>query len=287
MPPSSHPDPCVALHGVQRSLFIPLIVRAQAAAWCPMLDPGDAHAHNMLSRSGEPPGHYPTDMPTAINILWRTCRMRDIARHFFTQHPLAHGINLGAGLTDYFQWLDNGRNHWLDVDLAPVIALRRQLLPTRPKRHTMRVYDLRTAGWWQRLQLQRRRAPLLLVCEGVLMYMQADEIQAFFREIGEHAPTGTELVCDFISPLGIGQTIAANRHPGDVTTFTWGTQHAQDLTRMHPRLQLVSEYSVAEAYGWCGSWLEALWSPLTGGPLYGLAHLRVTAHPATSAAHPR
>lgn len=226
-------------------------------------------------------------MPTAINILWRTRRIKDIARRFFEQHASARGINLGAGLTDYFQWLDNGRNRWLDVDMAQVVALRRQLLTTDHARHTTQTDNLQIPGWWQRLRLPHHGGPLLLVCEGVLMYMQPPEIQAFFQEIGDHAPAGTELVCDFISPLGIGQTIAANRHPGEATAFTWGAQHARDIAGLHPRLQQVAEHSVAEAYGWCGHWLEALWSPLTGGPLYGLAHLRVTSHPEPTPGHPR
>lgn len=252
-----------------------------------MLDPGDARAHDVLTRSGESPQSYPTDTPTAINILWRTCKIKAMARQFFECHPSALGINLGAGLTDYFQWLDNGRNRWLDVDMPPVVALRRQWLTADHRRHTTRTDNLQTPGWWQRLQLQQHRTPLLLVCEGVLMYLQADEIAAFFREIGEQAPAGTELVCDFISPWGIGQTIAANRHAEEGTAFTWGTRHAQDLAGLHPRLQLVAEYSVAEAYGWCGAWLESLWSPLTGGPLYGLAHLRVGPQAGPAPGHPR
>ena len=284
---SSRPDPAALLHGVQRSLFIPLIVRAQAAAWCPALDPCDALAASLLTRSGASPKDYPTDAPTAINILWRTGKITSLARDFFARHASARGVNLGAGLTDYFQWLDNGHNHWLDVDLAPVINLRRQLLPSANTRHTMQTDNLRQPGWWKRLHLQHHQAPLLLVCEGVLMYMQADEIQAFFDEIGRHAPAGTELVCDFISPLGIGQTIPGNRHGDERTPFTWGVQRAQDMARLHPRLQELAEYSVAETYGWCGGWLEALWRPLTGGPMYGLAHLRVTPAPAAAPDHPR
>jgi O-methyltransferase involved in polyketide biosynthesis len=276
---SSRPANPTVLHGVERSLFIPLIVRAQAASWCAMLDPQDCRAHAVLARSGESTQSYPTDLPTAINILWRTCTIKTIAGHFFEQHTCAQGANLGAGLTDYFQWLDNGSNHWLDVDLPEVIALRQQLLPAPGARHKLLIDNLRQPGWWKRLHLHRHPSPLLLICEGVLMYMQPDEVAAFFREIGEQAPAGTELVCDFISPWGIGQTIPANRHPGDATAFTWGTCHAQDMTRFHARLHLLAEHSVAQAYGWCGTWLEALWAPVTGGPLYGLAHLQVMPRP--------
>ena len=275
MPPT-RPAPTPALHGAQRSLFIPLIARARAAQWWPWLDPQDACAQQVLTRSCEPCASYPMDLPTAINVLWRTCRIRGMAQAFFARHPEALGVNLGAGLTDYFQWLDNGRNRWLDVDMPDVVKLRQQWLPPLPPRRRLAAADLREPGWFRRLQLHRQQGPLMLVCEGVLMYMQATQVQAFFQELAEHAPTGSELVCDFISPWGIGQTIAANRHPHDAIAFTWGVHHTQDLARFHPRLQWLAEHSVAEAYGPYGHWLQWLCRPITGGPLYGLAHFRLS-----------
>ena len=102
---------------------------------------------------------------------------------------LIGSFNLGAGLSDYFQWLDNGKNRWLDIDLPDVVALRQQLMPHTDARRETRIGDLRTAGWWNRLGLQRHnhRNPLLLISEGVLMYMQPTEVKVFFQEIGEHA----------------------------------------------------------------------------------------------------
>lgn len=269
------PAPLSALRGAQRSLFIPLIARARAAHWGPMLDPQDRCAQDLLSRSCEPCFEYPLDAPTAINILWRTGRIREMARAFFEQHPDALGVNLGAGLTDYFQWLDTRTNRWLDTDLPDVVALRQQLMPIASAHRRLLAADLREPGWFKRLQLHREHGPLMLVCEGVLMYMQPEQARAFFEEIAEQAPTDSELVCDFISPLGMGQTIAANRHAHDAVAFCWGVQGGQDMAGFHPRLQLLAELSVAEAYGPYGHWLQWLCRPFVGGPLYGLAHLRV------------
>lgn len=272
-PPSSKP-----LHGVERTLFVPLIVRAQAPTWWPLLDPQDQRAQDVLAHCGESPTEYPTDLTTALNILWRTRKIKDLAHRFFEHYTHVQGVNLGAGLSDYFQWLDNGENRWLDVDLPEVVQLREHLMPSTAGRTEMRAGDLRVAGWWERLGLQRHdhRNPLLLISEGVLMYMQPTEVKAFFHEIGEHAPEGTELLCDFISPIGIGQTTMANRHPGDAVAFAWGAHNGLEIASLHPRLELLEQHSVAEAYGWCGQWLEMLCAPMTGGPLYGLAHLKVS-----------
>ena len=42
-PANEHAKP-PALHGVERTLFLPLIVRAQAPTWSPLLDPQDGQA---------------------------------------------------------------------------------------------------------------------------------------------------------------------------------------------------------------------------------------------------
>ena len=276
-PANEHAKP-PALHGVERTLFLPLIVRAQAPVWSPLLDPQDGQAQQVLAQSGQTLGEYPVDMATALNILWRTRKIKDLASQFFAHFPHVQGVNLGAGLSDYFQWLDNGENRWLDIDLPEVVDLRKQLLPQTAERTEVRADDLRRAGWWDRLGLQRHnhRNPLLLISEGVLMYMQPTEVKAFFQEIGEHAPEGTELLCDFISPLGIGQTTLANQQPGERVAFGWGAHNGMEIASFHPRLELLEQHSVAEAYGWAGQWLEMLCTPVTGGPLYGLAHLKVS-----------
>ena len=276
--PVSAPSQPSALHGVEHTLWVPLVVRARAASWNPWLDPQDQHARDVLARCGDALSGQVTDAPTALNILWRTHKIKELASDFFGHFAHVQGVNLGAGLSDYFQWLDNGQNRWIDIDLPEVVALRQQLMPDTPQRAQLLCDDLREAGWWERLGLQRENHhnPLLLISEGVLMYMKPVEVKAFFHEIGEHAPEGTELLCDFISPLGIGQAPLTGRLPGEAATFRWGAHNGQEIASLHPRLELLEQHSVAEAYGWLGPWLEALWSPVTGGPLYGLAHLKVS-----------
>ena len=266
------------LHGVAHTLYLPMLVRAQAATLCPWLDPQDQIARDTLARMGTNGSDHPADAATVINILWRTQKIREIGHDFFERFGDVEGINLGAGLSDYFQWLDTGHNHWLDVDLPAVTRLRTQLRPQAIDRHEVLAADLRTPGWWQRLGLpqQERHHPVLLIAEGLLMYLQPTEVKTFFGEIGRHAPEGSELLCDFISPLGIGHCTRANQLQGDAVPFLWGAHNGLEIASFHPRLELLEQHSVAEVYGWGGPWLEMLCAPLTGGPLYGLAHLKVS-----------
>ena len=274
--PESTP-PWQALEPVARTLLIPLRARALGGALFPHLDPHDAQALQVLRACGPfalAPLH---DLPTALHVLWRTQRIRHIGLEFFARHPDALGINLGAGLSNHFQWFDNGRNHWLDADLSSVVQWRRRLLPL-PHAHAQDLaLDLSEPGWWSRLGLnaRQRRQPLLLICEGVLMYLQPAQVQALLQEMDRHAPAGSQLVFDFISPLGVGM---AAWHPSVGPTgaqFHWGWCDAQALPGEPARLHCMARYSVSEAYGLAGQltqwWLGSCWR----GPLYGLAHLQV------------
>ena len=64
----------------------------------------------------------------AMNVTWRKGLIQQIGQTFFRQNPDSMGINLGAGLTDYFPSFSNGHNRWLNVDLKPVNHLSHALL---------------------------------------------------------------------------------------------------------------------------------------------------------------
>lgn len=266
------------LRGVPRTLLIPLAARARAAMVFPALDPQDLFAQAALKATGTEVHTSPMDTPTVINVLWRTQLIKQLGRAFFDRYPKSPGIDLGAGLAHHFQWLSNGRNCWLDVDLPEVIALRQSLMSQALPRCQHQSTDLTRYGWWHELTLPHDHPPrpTLVVCEGVLMYLQPSEVRQIIREIAHNAPADSELLVDFMSPLGIGRALLPNIGEPAGAPFNWGAHNGLEIAHIHPRLELLAQYSVSEAYGWAAPWAELFWSPLTGGPLYGLAHLRVS-----------
>ncbi|WP_255593569.1 class I SAM-dependent methyltransferase [Acidovorax sp. sic0104] len=272
-----------SLPAVPSTLLIPLAARARGDRYFPWLACGDAVAAGLLERLGADVEGYLDDLPTVLNVLWRTRFIRDTAQGFFLLHPEARGVNLGCGLSHHFQWLDTGANHWLDADLPEVIALRRQLLPPGCPRTRLAEVDITRPGWWQRLGQPPRgpgtrgapQQPVLVLCEGVLMYLEPAQVQAFLAEFAECAPAGSRLVLDVLTHRAVG---TAHRHASVGPTgaeFRWGVARLSDLPSAHPRLALLHEHSVAECYGWAGLALETLWWPWLGAPLYGMVTLGV------------
>lgn len=265
------------LSPVEQTLLIPLVARALGGELFPDRVCDDACALQVLEDLGEDGRRYLADPATVLNVLWRTGLIRHMADEFFARHPRAWGLNLGCGLTHYFQWLDNGKNTWIDADLPDVMALRKRLLPAEPPRLRAKTVDLQAPGWWDRLRLPKRalEQPLFILCEGVLMYFDPDQAFAVLQEFAERAPAGSQLITDTVACCAVGQ---AQWHASVGQTeaqIHWGVDNLRALADVHPRLQLLASHSVAPSHGWLGLAMEAFWRPWGGAPLYGLVQLGV------------
>lgn len=266
-----------ALSGVQQTMLIPLVARALGGGLFPGHACGDEHAAQLVRRLQLATDPYLADRPTVLNILWRTQVIRDAGLAFFERHPDAWGVNLGCGLSQYFQWLDNGRNTWVDADMSQPMALRRRLLgPTGERQHGA-IVDLRQSGWWQDLRLPEQAVaqPLFMLCEGVLMYLQPHQVRHVLRSFATHASAGSRMVIDILAGCAVGM---AQWHASVGQTraqFHWGIRSLRELTDCHPRLRLLATHSVAASHGWMGLAAERMWNYWSSTPLYGVVELGV------------
>ena len=266
------------LDAVPSTLLIPLAARALGDAMFPAKAVHDVYAAQALRSLDTDVSLFLDDRISVYGVLSRTRIFCDLARHFFSRFPDALGVNLGCGLSHYFQWLDQHTNHWLDADLPQVMALRKQLLPAGGKRLRHAEVDISQPGWWARLKLPRQRdgVPVLLICEGVLMYLEPAQVQAVLREFGENAPAGSELLCDTLCWMAVG---CAALHPSVRHTqaqFRWGPRRLADFTAPHPRLVVRSEHAVTEGYDFSLSLIEASFRALYGVQMYGITRLEVS-----------
>ncbi len=275
-PPAPPAEPeAPRLDPVESTLLIPLAARAHGEQLFPDMAVHDAFASAALAGLQMDVQCFLQDRLSVYGVLSRTRIIRELAQDFFKRHPRGWGVNLGCGLSCYFQWLDRGQNHWLDADLPHVVLLRRQLLPLQGAHHRDATVDLRHPHWWQELGLPQGRSgpPLLLILEGVLMYQTPAQVEHLLRQFAERAPPGSELVCDTLSWMAVG---AAARHPSVCHTraqFLWGPRHMGDFTRVHPRLVLRSDHAVLDGYHIACAWMCASFRALWGVPVYGVVRL--------------
>jgi len=270
-----------ARRAISDTLRIPLAARALGATLFPRMAVGDARAREALARLGDDGRLWLEDRHSVYGVLSRTRIFRGIAAAYLARDPAGHVVNLGCGLSHYFQWLDNGRAHMTDADLPDVVAQRRELLGPPGDRNTLAGVDLCEPGWWDRLELPPTRtgAPVCLMSEGVLMYLQPAVVEAVLAEFGDRAPAGSVFAFDAMCWLAAGR---ARRHPSVRHTgaeFAWGPRRIADVTRPHSRLRLAAAHKVMEGYGLPYSLFGPAFRFVLGVPFYALYELHAANAP--------
>jgi O-methyltransferase involved in polyketide biosynthesis len=136
-------------------------------------------------------GRLPGTLVTALSLRIR--HYDRSVREFLEREPDGVVVNLGCGLNDRRRRVDNGRARWFDLDLPPVIALRRRFLDETPRMRFIAssVLDLE---WLDALPDEPGHR-FLFVAEGLFMYLPADAVRYLVVELRERHP-GAELVAE-------------------------------------------------------------------------------------------
>lgn len=162
------------------------------------------------------------------NLFWarRTLLFDQVVRTFLQRHPQGIVVNLGAGLDTSFYRVDNGSVRWIDLDLEPVIAVRRRLLPEgeRNRMITSSLFDL---AWVEKLPIPRDN--VLLLCSGVLFYFEKPQLEALFKGLVRVLP-GAEMLFDVQSNFGVFSTNLYLRRSGFLKTpLRWAVKDPAEL----------------------------------------------------------
>lgn len=112
------------------------------------------------------------------------------ATQYLTAHPAATVVALAEGLQTSFWRLNNAlpdaRFHWITVDFAPIIELRRRLLPPSP-RITALAKSALDYSWMDDVDTE---GGVFITAEGLLMYLQPEESMGLIAECAKRFPGG-------------------------------------------------------------------------------------------------
>jgi O-methyltransferase involved in polyketide biosynthesis len=131
--------------------------------------------------------------------------------------------------------LDPGPDvQWYDVDYPAVIALRERIFPTRP-RYQLIATSATDQSWLDQIPADR---PVLLLAEGISMYLTEDEGVALLRRVVDHFPSG-ELQVDFYNWLAIKSQKSHTLVRRTGSTLYWAVNSPQDILSRVPGVRLL------------------------------------------------
>jgi O-methyltransferase involved in polyketide biosynthesis len=185
----------------------------------------------------------------ALRVL---CFDREI-RRFLAEHPGGTVVALGEGLETQFWRIDDGRVHWIGVDLPETLALRDRILPDAPRRRSIACSAL-DERWMAEVDDARG---VLVTAQGLLMYFEPAEVHRLIAACAERFPAGALLFDAAPRWLGASSRRGGVKGAGDYRPPPWlwevDAGEERRLATLHP--------GVAE--------LRALHLPRGRGALYG------------------
>ncbi|MFC2129284.1 class I SAM-dependent methyltransferase [Bacteroidota bacterium] len=135
------------------------------------------------------------DKKAAVHIVIRARQYDKYIRDYIKVHPEAAIVNIGCGLDNRFERVDNGKIEFFDLDLPDIIDIKRQLF-NESDRYCQISQSVLDFSWMDKIS----RKDVLFIAEGVFMYLQETEVKALFLEMYEKFP-GSEIVCEVFNSM--------------------------------------------------------------------------------------
>jgi O-methyltransferase involved in polyketide biosynthesis len=190
----------VNLTGAPETMMATLYARAlDADADRPIL--GDTYAKELVTQLDYDWAKTTITAKDAPSVTIRSAHFDEWARQFLAVHEEATVLHLGCGLDSRYLRLRPGPGvDWYDVDYPDVIALREQFYPPGASYRLMAA-SVTELDWLSAVPADR---PVLVLGEGLTMYLTKECGLALLRRIVERFPSG-ELQFDVFNRLGSGR----------------------------------------------------------------------------------
>lgn len=218
----------------QETLLIPLYTKAQPDN--PLFF--DPKAQEILNQVDYDYSRLHVPYKTVILVCQRAKKMDAVTREFLAENPSGTVLHLGCGLDSRFWRVDNGQVEWYDLDMPPVIELRQLFYPANDRYHLIpsSVTDLE----WVKSVMAANR-PILVVAEGLLMYLGETEVRRLLLQLQEAFP-GCRLIADVFSRM---TARSATRHPSlkhTGATLGWGIDDPHEIEAWSRGFRLIEEW---------------------------------------------
>ena len=185
------------------------------------------------------PGRWP------VGAAIRARQFDAFARDWIAERPQSTVLHLGCGLDSRAYRVDPPATvRWFDVDHPEVIELRRQVYPDRQGCETIGT-SLVEPGWLERVPAD---LPVLVLAEGVTMYLPTDGAEALFAGISARFPGG-RLAFDALSRVAVRLSAVDRAVAATGATLSWGLDDPGDLRRSVPTAELLAEITTPRTPG--------------------------------------
>ena len=176
-------------------------------------------------------------------VIARTIMFDEEVKRLIGKCPDVVCVNMGCGLDNRFERVDNGKIRWFDVDLPDSIAVRKKVYEETDRRR-MIAGSVTEKDWILTVKNVVREKTVVFIAEGLFMYFSKEEQRTILRNLVSEFVSGYLLV-EMMRPSMMDEKKHNTvKHTG--AKFGWGTKTGKEFEALEPRLHLISEHSFSE-----------------------------------------
>ena len=179
------------------------------------------------------------DAAMRSGVIARTIVLDRLVSEWLAGHPGAVVVNIACGL-DTRCYRMAGYAHWYNLDLPETMAVRERLLPENGaiSQIAMSAMD----DWCS--EVKEQNAPVLILIEGLTMYLNAKDVQRIFTVISHRFENATVFV-ETMNPAMV-RHFKEKSIEGSHAKFTWGIKNGKALAKLLPDFRFAEEHSLTE-----------------------------------------
>ena len=172
-------------------------------------------------------------------VIARTIVLDRLTKAWLSAHPGAVVVNIACGL-DTRCYRMSGYAHWYNLDLPETMAVREKLLP---ESGTISQITMSAMEDWGS-EISEQNVPVLIVIEGLTMYLSERNIQRIFTVISSRFSNATVFV-ETMNPTMV-RHFKEKSIDASHARFTWGVKDGPALAALLPDFGFVEEHSLTE-----------------------------------------
>lgn len=227
----------IKLSGVPETMLQTLYARAKESKGRGVIH--DAKAEEITDRLDYDFSLADKDTAMQSGVIARTIVLDRLVSAWLSENPNAAVVNLACGL-DTRCCRMKGYAHWYNLDLPETIAVREKLLP---ENGTVSQIAMSAAEDWGKC-IAVHPTPVLIIIEGLTMYLSEPDIKRIFEVISKRFDKATVFV-EIMNPM-VAKRFKEKSIEGSRAKFTWGIKDGKALAELVPDFRFVKEHSLTE-----------------------------------------
>ena len=227
----------IKLSGVPETMLQTIYARAKESRGRGAIH--DAKAEEIIGKLDYDFSLADKDTAMRSGVIARTIVLDRLTKAWLVSHPGAVVVNIACGL-DTRCYRMAGYAHWYNLDLPETMTVREKLLPESGAISQIAMSAMDDWGG----KIGEQNVLVLIVIEGLTMYLNAKEVQQIFEVISSRFEKATVFV-ETMNPM-IVRRFKEKSIDGSHAKFTWGVKNGSALAALLPDFRFIEEHSLCE-----------------------------------------